>query len=265
MITLAIVYTDRLASNTMADRNSTQYGGYGQGGGYGQSNPYGQQSGGYGGGGYGGGGGNPYNEEVEMGQYNQPAPGGRYGGGLPSGPRPGGAGGYGNAGGYEGAGYGNAGGNTGANILNQCRDIDQAIDELGYRLSGLKTLQSKVLNDRASKDEVERTNSETLAAYKNLGDRLRKIKANPESGTPSHAPQVGRVDRKLKKAINDFQRIESDFRGQITEMQIRQLRIVKPNAGEEEIATIENNPAAAGEIFAQAVNSDYSIDARITC
>ena len=238
----------------MADRNSTQYGGYGQGGGYGQSNPYGQQSGGYGGGGYGGGGGNPYNEEVEMGQYKQPAPGGRYGGGLPSGPRPGGAGGYSNAGGYEGAGYGNAGGNAGANILNQCREIDQAIDDLGYRLSDLKTLQSKVLNDRASQNEVERTNSETLAAYKNLGERLKKIKANPESGSPTNAPQVGRVDRKLKKAINDFQRVESDFRAQIQDMQVRQFKIVNPAASPEEVEAIRNDPEAAEGIFSQAVS-----------
>ena len=237
----------------MANNSANQYGGYGQGGGYGQSNPYAQQSGGYGGGGYGGGG-DRYNEEMEMGSYNQPAPAGRYGGGLPSGPRPGGAGGYSNAGGYEGAGYGNSGGSTGGNILNQCREVDQAIDDLGYKLSDLKQLQNKVLNDRASKDDVERTNSETLAAYKNLGERLKKIKSNPESGSPTNAPQVGRVDRKLKKAINDFQRIESDFRAQIADMQVRQFKIVNPDASPQEIQQIRDDPQAAEQVFSQAVS-----------
>jgi syntaxin 1B/2/3 len=232
--------------------NNPQYGNYSQGGGYGQSNPYSQQ-----GGGYNNQAANPYNDDVELNQYGEPAPApaGRYeGGGLPSGPRPGGAGGYNSGGGgYEGAGYGNSGGNAGGNILNQCRDIDQAIDDLGYRLSDLKQLQQKVLNDRATSSEVERSNTETLAAYKNLGERLKKIKSNPESGNPTNAPQVGRVDRKLKKAINDFQRVESDFRAQISDMQVRQFNIVNPNATPEEVARIRDDPANAEGIFTQAV------------
>ena len=181
-----------------------------------------------------------------MNQYNQqPAPGGRYGGGLPSGPRPGG---------YEGAGYGNAGGSTGGNILNQCREIDQAIDDLGARLQDLKVIQSKVLADRASHSEVERTNSETLAAYKNLGERLRKIKSNPESGSPTNAPQVGRVDRKLKKAINDFQRLESDFRGQMQDAQVRQVQIVDTGISEDEARKLVDDPNFNGQVFSQAVS-----------
>lgn len=242
----------------MADRASQQYGGYNQGGGYGQSNPYGQQQGG----GYGGGGrygdSNPYNEEVEMGQYNKPAPAGRYGGGLPSGPRPGGAGAaadpFSNSASYEGSGYGNTGGSTGGNILNQCREIDQAIDDLAARLQELRGTQNKVLADRASHNEVERANSETLTAYKNLGERLRKIKSNPESGSPTNAPQVGRVDRKLKKAINDFQRLESDFRGQMQEAQVRQVQIVDTAISEDEARRLVQDPNFDGQVFSQAVS-----------
>jgi syntaxin 1B/2/3 len=238
----------------MAERNSSQYGGYGQGGGYGQSNPYGQQSGGYGGGGYGGG--DQYNDEVEMGQYNQPAPSGRYGGGLPSGPRPGGAGGFGNDGGYEGAGYGNTGGSTGGNILNQCREIDQAIDDLEGRLEDLRITQSKVLGDRASHSEIDRKNRETLAAYKNLGERLKKIKSNPESGSPTNAPQVGRVDRKLKKAINDFQRLESEFRKNMQNQQVRQILIVDTEIQESEARQLVEDPNFDPNIFQQSVSNE---------
>jgi syntaxin 1B/2/3 len=235
----------------------SQYGGYNQsGGGYGQSNPYAQQN--YGGG--GGGGAGRYNDNVEMEQYEQPA-GGRYGGGLPSGPRPGGAGapaGYGGtpAGGYEGNGYGNqGGGNAGGNLLNQCRDIDQAIDDLGRRLQDLQGLHSRVLNDRASNDDVDRMNSEVMSSYRNLGERLKKIKSNPESGNPTNAPQVGRVDRKLKKAINDFQRVESDFRRQMQDQQMRQYRVVNPTASEEEARHVVED--LRGGVFEQAVSQQF--------
>lgn len=226
-----------------------QYGGYGQGGGYGQSNPYAQQQN------YGDGG--RYNENVEMQQYDQPT-GGRYGGGgLPSGPRPG-AGGY-SAGGYDGGGYGNqGGGSTGGNLLNQCREIDQAIDDLGRRLQDLQGLHNRVLNDRASNDEVDRSNSEVMSAYRNLGERLKKIKSNPESGSPTNAPQVGRVDRKLKKAINDFQRVESDFRRQMQDAQVRQYQIVNPEASENDARqAVENDPD--GRVFQQAVGLSGSL------
>jgi syntaxin 1B/2/3 len=234
--------------------NNPQYGNYSQGGGYGQSNPYSQQ-----GGGYNNQAANPYNDDVELNQYGEPAPApaGRYeGGGLPSGPRLGGGGGYNSGGGgYEGAGYGNSGGNAGGNILNQCRDIDQAIDDLGSRLQDLKVIQSKVLQDRAQRGEVDRTNSETLAAYKNLGERLKKIKSNPQSGSPTNAPQVGRVDRKLKKAINDFQRLESDFRGQMQEAQIRQVQIVDQDITPEDARKMVEDPQFDGQVFSQAVST----------
>jgi syntaxin 1B/2/3 len=223
-----------------------QYGGYNQGGGYGQSNPYAQQTS-YGGGG-GGGGQGPFADNLEMDQYDQPPAGGRYGGG--SGPRPGGASGY------DGAGYNQqTGGSTGGNLLNQCRDIDQAIDDLGRRLQDLQRLQNQVLNDRASNDEIDRMNSEVMSAYKNLGERLKKVKSNPESGSPTNAPQVGRVDRKLKKAINDFQRVESDFRRQMQDAQVRQYRIVNPEASPEDARMVVEDPKFTGGVFEQAVGS----------
>lgn len=165
--------------------------------------------------------------------------------------------------GYEGAGYGNQGGSTGEDLLNQCRDIDQAIDDLGRRLTDLQGLHSRVLNDRASNNEVDRMNSEVMGAYRNLGEKLKKVKSNPESGNPRNAPQVGRVDRKLKKAINDFQRVESDFRRQMQDAQARQYRIVNPAASEEEVREAVEDPNT--QIFQQALlNSDRRGQAQST-
>jgi syntaxin 1B/2/3 len=157
-------------------------------------------------------------------------------------------------GGYNGGGGGyNGGSDGGADILNQCQAIDRTIDELEERLQGLQGLHSRVLNDRATNAEVDRTNSEIMGAYRALGDRLKKVKSKPESGSARNAPQVGRVDRRLKKAINDYQRVESDFRRQMQEQQARQYRIVKPEASEEEVREAVEDPNT--QVFQQAVST----------
>jgi syntaxin 1B/2/3 len=160
------------------------------------------------------------------------AQGGGYaaGGGLPTGPR----------------------GGDANDVLNQCQAIDKAVDDLESQLLDLQGLHSRVLNDRASNTDVDRRNAEIMAAYRNLGDKLKKVKSNRESGSPRNAPQVGRVDRKLKKAINDYQRVESDFRKQMQEQQARQYRIVRPDATESEVQEAIEEPNA--QIFQQAVS-----------
>jgi syntaxin 1B/2/3 len=151
---------------------------------------------------------------------------------------------------YNGASSGGRG--DGNDVLNQCQAIDKAVDDLESQLLDLQGLHSRVLNDRASNTEVDRRNAEIMAAYRNLGDKLKKVKSNRESGSPRNAPQVGRVDRKLKKAINDYQRVESDFRKQMQEQQARQYRIVRPDATDIEVQEAVEEPNA--QIFQQAVS-----------
>lgn len=153
--------------------------------------------------------------------------------------------------GAQGGGY-SGGRNDGADVLDQCRAIDKAVDDLESQLLDLQGLHSRVLNDRASNTEVDRRNAEIMAAYRNLGDKLKKVKSNRESGSPRNAPQVGRVDRKLKKAINDYQRVESDYRKQMQEQQARQYRIVRPDATDIEVQEAVEEPNA--QIFQQAVS-----------
>jgi syntaxin 1B/2/3 len=161
---------------------------------------------------------------------------------------------------YNGAqsgGYADGSGRGDANdVLNQCQAIDKAVEDLESQLLDLQGLHSRVLNDRASNTEVDRRNAEIMAAYRNLGDKLKKVKGNRESGSPRNAPQVGRVDRKLKKAINDYQRVESDFRKQMQEQQARQYRIVRPDATDIEVQEAVEEPNA--QIFQQAVSIESS-------
>ncbi|KAF2666728.1 t-SNARE [Microthyrium microscopicum] len=152
-------------------------------------------------------------------------------------------------------GYGGPQASGGNDMLEQCTLIDSSIGELDSRLSTFKALQSRILSDRASITELDGASSELMSSYRSLAQRMKKIKSNPESGSPRNAPQVGRVDRRLKTAMTDFQRLESDFRAQMRDQQARQYRIVNPNATEQEVQQAVEDPNA--QIFQQALmNSD---------
>ncbi|KAF1981701.1 t-SNARE [Aulographum hederae CBS 113979] len=206
------------------------YNPYNQGGGYGgQSNPYDDRDDYNNGGNYGG-----YNNQ---GRTNQPAMemqsmgngGGNYGG-LP--PRP---------------GTGPAAANPN-NMLNECAAIDRAINDLDSRLQDLQREHRREDPDQRT---IQTMNEDIMDTYRGLGDRLKKIKSSPDSGSPRNAPQVGRVDRRLKQMINDYQRMESDFRRKMQDQQARQYMIVNPDATDEEIREAVEDPNT--QIFAQAL------------
>jgi syntaxin 1B/2/3 len=182
---------------------------------------------------------NPYDDRGED-SYGPPA------GGLPSRP---------------------AGGMAAADILEQCTQIDRAISDIESRLQNFKGLQSRILSDRAAITDLDGASSDLMTQYRNLAARMKKIKSDPDSGSPRNVAQVGRVDRRLKSAINEFQRLESDFRSQMRDQQARQYRIVNPNATEEEVREVVEDPNA--QVFQQAVCypcplDEFSIFSRYT-
>lgn len=144
-------------------------------------------------------------------------------------------------------------------ILNECRDIDRGIDSIDRNLERLRFLQSRAIDDPDASQgtqtnrEIDALSSETMTLYRNFGARIKAIKQQRESGEPRNKPQVGKVDRKLKSAINEYQQVESDFRKKLSEQMARQYRIVKPEATDEEVrAAIEDT--SNNQVFSQAVN-----------
>lgn len=144
-------------------------------------------------------------------------------------------------------------------ILNSCRDIDRGIDTIQRNLESIRLLQQRSLDDPdASLDtpinkELEALDSESKALLENLKNRIKAIKQQRESGEPRNAPQVGKVDRKMKATINEYQRLESDYRKKMQEQMERKLRIVSPDLTAEEVRVACENPSANQQIFRQAV------------
>lgn len=143
-------------------------------------------------------------------------------------------------------------------ILNECRDIDRGIDKIEQNLQRLRSLQQRAINDPdASQNtqtnrELDALTSETMTLYRNFTKRLQNIKSQKASGEPRNAPQVGKVDRKLKNALQQYQQAESEYRSSVSEQMKRQYRIVRPDASDAEVnQAVEDT--SDNQIFSQAL------------
>lgn len=116
----------------------------------------------------------------------------------------------------------------------------------------LQTAQRAFLTGTGSSTyEIDAIEAEVLAKYRTLTDHVRGIKSRPESSSPQNAPHVGRVDRRIKRAINGFQQQQSLYRGEVQDQQRRQYLIVNPSATDAELRDITE----ATQIFQQALLS----------
>jgi syntaxin 1B/2/3 len=143
-------------------------------------------------------------------------------------------------------------------ILNECRDIDRGIDQIEHNLEQLRMVQQRTLDDAdsssssAANRQLDSLSSDTMAQYRALTERVRVVKSNPDSRTPKNNPQVGRVDRRLKQAIQQYQQVESQFRKRTQDQMARQYRIVRPDASEQEVRAAVEDPSG-GQVFSQAL------------
>jgi len=144
-------------------------------------------------------------------------------------------------------------------ILNECEKIGESIDTIEGNLERLRMLQQRSLDDpdasqnSAVNRQLDSLNAETMSLYRNLTSRVRNIKSQPESGSPMNAPQVGRIDRKLKNAINQYQNVESEFRKKLQSQMERQYRIVRPDASDAEVREACQDTSNS-QVFSQAVS-----------
>lgn len=141
-------------------------------------------------------------------------------------------------------------------ILNECREVDRALADLDAQLERLKNVFGQVLaRPDMPSGEINDLSSQIMTSYRGLVGRVKNIKSKPESGSPRNAPQVGRVDRRLRDTLGEYQTIEAKFRADSKAAAARQYRIVAPNATDDEVEAAVQNPEAP--IFQQALlNSD---------
>ncbi|KAJ5224978.1 hypothetical protein N7468_006203 [Penicillium chermesinum] len=183
-------------------------------GGYGQYNPYGSQQ--------------PQNPYAEQQSYG-------YGGGY-------GQGGdveQGNGGGFEMSSL-QQGGPTA--ILNKCKEMNDAINELRNKREGqLASAQNALLDsstgkeDQSARQNVDYIEDEINTALRYLRDQFKRIKETPGSGDARVSGQVENVNRNLRREIEQYQRTQSDFQKRLEEQVRRRYEIANPEATPEEL------------------------------
>lgn len=143
-------------------------------------------------------------------------------------------------------------------IRNECRDIDRGIEQIGGNLTRLRELQRRSLEDPNSSPDtsvnrdIDKIGYDTMTLYRNFAARIKKIKSQPESGSPTNAPHVTKTDGKLKTAINEYQNVERDFRRRLQAQMERQYRIVRPDASDAEVREAVED-TSNNQVFSQAV------------
>jgi syntaxin 1B/2/3 len=150
-------------------------------------------------------------------------------------------------------------------ILNDCRAVGRAIDDLENRLNDLQRLQRNFVSGTgASNKEVDGLSADIMSGYRGLADRVKRIKGQPDAANPRNKAQVEALDRRIRKAINHYQQIESQFRKEVQEQQRRQYLIVRPDATESEIREA-TEAGGDTQIFQQALmNADRRGQAQST-
>ena len=154
-------------------------------------------------------------------------------------------------------------------ILNDCRDIDRNIDKIEQQLDRLRFLQQRSIDDpdasqsTGTNRELDALSADTMNSYRNLAGRIKAIKQMKESGDPRNRPQVGLVDRKLKKAINEYQQVDRDFRHKLSAQMERQYRIVRPDASDQEVREAVED-TSNNQVFSQAVSTERDYTPNLT-
>ncbi|KKZ67963.1 hypothetical protein EMCG_06369 [[Emmonsia] crescens] len=153
-------------------------------------------------------------------------------------------------------------------ILNQCKDIEQGIEEVEKSIEQVQGLYRRLLTDAdPARENAIRSQADGLATdakrlYQNLIQRLKSIKQSPGAGESINSAQIGKVERRLKTAITNFQRVQSEFRKDLEAQMARQYRIVRPDATDAEVQEAVQDPSKQ-QIFSQALlQSDRRGDAQ---
>jgi syntaxin 1B/2/3 len=150
-------------------------------------------------------------------------------------------------------------------ILNQCRDVDRGIDTVMSYIDQINSLYRRLLSDadpareNAIRSEAEELARETKNLYRNLIERMKSIKRSPDAGSLRNSPQIGKVERRLKAAIESYQRVQRDFQRGLEAQMARQYRIVRPDATDAEVQEAVQD-SSNQQIFSQAVSEPQTVE-----
>ncbi|GLB35029.1 putative syntaxin N-terminal domain [Lyophyllum shimeji] len=137
--------------------------------------------------------------------------------------------------------------------------IQRGIEQLNDNVARIATLHARILNvidegqahDMAQLDQLA---ADTRILSNSLKDRIKaleRVKVGPDAQMRTN--QIAFVRSKFVDAIQNYQRVEREYRAKARQRVERQLRIVKPDATPEEVAAVSEG--GGQQIFAQALST----------
>ncbi|GAA5834066.1 hypothetical protein JCM11251_003609 [Rhodosporidiobolus azoricus] len=270
-----------MSRDRLREARSQQQGAYGQQQQYGAPQQqqyagggYGQQQGGYGGGGYGG-----YAPPPQQQSYNQP----------PQDYAPPPPVGYGNGGQQQQYGAGGANAyamqpmNNGGSLVGsdmgpffaEVESIQDEIKQLHQNINHVSELHSRRL---ASTDDA--TQSQTAAQLtqitnltsgltNSIRNRITKLNDQNKKLSPAGDPnfntrklQIANLQNSFKKGLEEYNMVEKRSREKYRDRMARQIKIVKPDASEQEIRAAWEDSQGGAQIFSQALIQSRTTGAR---
>ncbi|KAL2004141.1 hypothetical protein VTN02DRAFT_6238 [Thermoascus thermophilus] len=127
-------------------------------------------------------------------------------------------------------------------ILNECRKINDGINEVRAKREGqLAIAQNALLDsstekeDQAMRQNLDYIEDEINNTFRYLRDLLKKVKQTPGSGDARVQGQIDVTSRNLRKEIEAYQKTQSDFQKRLRAQVRRRYEIANPDATPEEI------------------------------
>lgn len=142
-------------------------------------------------------------------------------------------------------------------ILNACADVNRQISKINEAIASLQTMQKSSLDavsdmqQKRARKQIDDLSSEIMSLFRKVTGDVKSIKQKPEASTPKNAPQVERLSREIVKVRRNYEQSDSNYRKELESQIARQVKIVRPDATDQEIRAAVEDPNS--QIFSQAL------------
>lgn len=148
-------------------------------------------------------------------------------------------------------------------ILNEASAIRDGTAQLERDIQRIKQLSQQSLNDPDTSSntptnrQLNALQAETLNFSQNLTDRIGRLRGKRDYNLPQNKSQVDGVKRSLEKVVQNYSSVVAECDRKMKEQIARQVRIVQPEATEQQIEDAANGRE---QVFASAVSPSISSD-----
>jgi len=143
-------------------------------------------------------------------------------------------------------------------------DIQDLLRQFDSNVSRISTLHAQSLNNmdpntnQQNQTVLDEQVDETRQLSNQIKQRITKLEQQPVAGGDIRIQknQTSLIRKKFVEALQNYQKVEKEYRTRYKQRVERQFKIVKPDATADEInAVVNDTNGAGGQIFAQALTS----------